>query len=285
MDNIYEIINNRSSCRSFTGEEITEDVLQRILDAACKAPSGGGFQTYSIIQIKNNETKKGLARLCRGQKFIERAPVCLVFCIDYRRIKRINEVIPAPCNLTDNFMNFWMAILDTAISAQTMCLAAEAEGLKSVFIGNIINTVDRVSDLLNLPEYVCPSIMVVLGYPSSKCSSLSKKYNINVVVHDEQYKDMDIDDLMTEYEKKYEDWNMKPAENIVNKVYETCFKLHGNEFAEKVKAYVEKNNEISSYQFWMGYYYLNQDGFLDIDGYVNFMKKQGFNWLVKDGKV
>jgi len=278
MDNIYDIINNRSSCRNFTDEEIPDEVLQRILDAACKAPSGGGFQAYSIIKIKNQETKKSLAMLCRGQKFIEKAPVCLVFCIDYRRIKRINEVVPSPCDLTNNFMNFWMSVIDTAICAQTMCLAAEVEGLKSVFIANIINTLDIVSDLLRLPEYVCPSIMVVLGHPKNK-SALSKKYNTRVTVHDEYYKDMDIDELLIEYEKKYEDWNMKPTENIVDKIYETCCKLQGKEFAEEFKDYVIKNNKVSPYEFWMGYYYLQQEGFLDLDGYIKYMKKQGFNWI------
>mgnify|MGYP000995260426 CR=1 FL=1 len=168
MDNIYDIMNNRSSCRSFTDKEVTDETLDKILNVACKAPSSGGFQTYSIIKIRNEKTKSSLARLCRNQMFIEKAPVCLVFCIDYRRIKRINEVIPAPCDLTNNFMDFWMSVLDTAICAQTLCIAAEAENLKSVYIGNILNTIDQVSNLLKLPKYVCPSIMVVLGYPKNK---------------------------------------------------------------------------------------------------------------------
>lgn len=278
MGNIYDIIENRASCRSFLDKQIPDEVLNKILNAACSAPSGGGFQTYSIIKVKNVMTKKSLANLCRGQNFIEKAPLCLVFCIDYRRVKRINEVIPAPCDVTNNFMEFWMAILDTAICAQTMCLAAEEEGLKSVYIGNIINTIDQVSDLLKLPKYVCPSIMVALGYPKNK-SNLSKKYNLDVIIHDEEYNDMDIEELFNKYEEKYESWNMKPTNNMINKIYDTCYKLHGREFADKCKNSIIDNNKISSFQFWYGYYYLKQEGFLDLGGYIEYMKKQGFNWI------
>ncbi|HCX61018.1 MAG TPA: hypothetical protein DHU59_01130 [Clostridiales bacterium] len=107
---------------------------------------------------------------------------------------------------------------------------------------------------------------------------LSNKYNSMVIVHDEKYKDMEIDSLLAEYEKKYDDWNMKTTNNMTDKIYDTCLRLHGKEFAERFKENAETNNRISPYQFWFGYYYLRQEEFLNFDGYINFMKKQGFNW-------
>ncbi len=278
MISLYDVINNRASCRNFSDKGISDNVINKILNAACKAPSSGGFQKYSIIKVTKEETKHNLAKLCRGQSFIEKAPINIVFCIDYRRIKRINEVIPAPCDLTNSFMEFFMAIIDTAICAHTLCLAAEEEGLSSVYIGNIINTIDQVSDLLHLPQYVCPSIMVVLGYPKNK-PKMSEKYNADVIVHDEEYKDMDIDDLVKQYENRYRNWNMKITDNIINKIYETCYKLNGKEFADECRNYIINEGIISSYQFWFGYYYLQQEEFLNLEGYINFMKKQGFNWI------
>ncbi|WMJ76442.1 MULTISPECIES: nitroreductase family protein [unclassified Sedimentibacter] len=278
MDNIYYIINNRSSCRNFSDREVSDECLEKILNAACKSPSAGGFQAYSIIKIKNSKTKKKLAELCRNQMFIEKAPVCLLFCIDYRRIKKICDVLPAPCEAINNFMDFWMAVLSTAICAHTACLAAEAENLKSVYVGNIINTVDKVSELLNIPKYVCPSVMVVLGYPKNK-PVMSEKYNRTVLVHDEKYKDIEINSLNNEYENKYENWNMKPTKKLVDSIYDTCLKYNGIEMAEKFRSNALNFNKISAYQFWFGYYYLKQDDFLDLSGYVNYMKKQGFKWL------
>ena len=70
--------------------------------------------------MTNIDKKEKLVEYSRNQRFIAKAPVSLVFCIDYRRIKRINEVQPTPFDETNNFMNLWMTIIDTAISAQTL---------------------------------------------------------------------------------------------------------------------------------------------------------------------
>jgi FMN reductase [NAD(P)H] len=278
MDELYNLINNRASCRSFLEKEIPDEVINKILNAACKSPSSGGFQKYSIIKVKKDETKAELAKLCRSQNFIKKAPVNLVFCIDFRRINRINEVIPAPCDEINQFSEFMIAIIDTAICAQTLCLAAEAEGLGSVYIGNIIYTMDQVSKVLKLPQYVLPSIMVTLGYPKNQ-NKLSEKYDLDVLVHDEEYMDMDIDELMNHYNSKYKNWNMKITDNFINKIYDTCYNLRGKEFADKCKEYIINNGKISSFQYWFGYYYLQHEDFLDFDKYINYMKKQGFNWL------
>lgn len=56
-----------------------------------------------------------------------------------------------------------------------------------------------------------------MGYPRTK-SKLSKKYGAHIMVHDEFYQDIEMDELMHEYEKKFEDWKMQPVENIMNKI-------------------------------------------------------------------
>lgn len=275
---IEQIMNERASCRSFSDQSVSDELVEKLVNIACKAPSGGGFQNYSIIKIRNAETKHKLAQLCRNQSFFEKAPVCLLFCIDYRRIKRINQSIPAPMGMQDQFMDLWMSVLDTAICAQTLCLAAEEENLKTVYIGNIIHTMDQVAKLLKLPSLVCPSILVVLGYPSHP-SKPSKKYDATVLMHEEEYQDMEMDDLLVAYEKKYEDWKMRPTEMLLKKIYDTCFRLHGQAFAEQFLHYAAEHHQISPYQFWFGSYYLPQKDFLDGEGYKIFMKHQGFHWL------
>lgn len=275
---LFKIIDNRASCRSFLDKEIPEDILDQILKAAVKAPSGGGFQNYSIIKVTSREKKEQLVKFSRDQKFIAKAPVSLVFCIDYRRIKRITEVQPAPFAETDSFTNMWMSVIDTAICAQTACLAAEALGLKSVFIGNILNVSDRVAELLKLPDYVLPSIMVTLGYPRSPAKT-SKKYGINVLVHDEEYHDLDMDELLAEYREKYSGWNMKPNEKNTGTLYKTAVEYQGQAYAELCKKFVLEKASMSPYQYWFGCYYLDKEGFMGFREYQAFMEKKGFNWV------
>lgn len=277
-NDIFDIIKNRATCRSFMEKEIPEEIMNHLLNDACKSPSSGGFQTYSIIKITKLEKKQQLVKLCRNQKFIEKAPVSLIFCIDFRRVKRINEIEPSPFIETDTFANFWIGLIDAAISAQTLCLAAEAFGLKSVYVGNMVNTVDKVAELLNIPQYVCPAIMVTLGYPTS-IPKLTRKYDNSILVHEEEYQDVDIDALMKAYKEKDGYQRIIATEKLVEKVYNTAKAYHGAEYAEKCKKYIQDKGIISTYQYWFGCYYLEDEGFLNKQGYIEFMEKQGFNWL------
>ncbi len=274
--NIFTIINNRATCRAFQEKEIPAEIMDQLLDLACKSPSAGGFQTFSIIKVTEKEKKQELARLSRNQMFIARAPVNLVFCIDYRRLKRIVEAEPAPCLETDNIINFWMGIIDAAVSAQTLCLAAEAFGLKTVYIGNIINTLDRVSDLLRIPKYVCPAIMVTIGYPA-RVPTPPPRYDKSILIHEEEYRDISMDALMEAYRQKEGEQKKNATERLTQKVYNTAKAYHGVEYAEKCRQFILEKGYISSYQYWFGCYYLDEDIFMQ--GYKEFMKRQGFNWL------
>ena len=96
MDSFYDLVARRASCRSFLPDPIPEDVLRRVLNAGCQSPNGGGFQTYSILCIEDPEKKEALAGLCRNQRFIARAPMNLVFCIDFHRMEQVLRIEPAP---------------------------------------------------------------------------------------------------------------------------------------------------------------------------------------------
>lgn len=277
MNDVLNLIEKRASCRSFLEKEIPEDLLNQVLDAACSSPSGGNFQTYSIIKVTDKEKKLKIQEYSRDQKFIGKAPVNLVFCIDYRRIKRINEVEPCPFNFTEQFKDLWMTIIDASISAHTACLAAESLGLKSIYIGNILNEAGKMSTLLNLPDYVFPVIMLTLGYAKSPIKP-PRKFNRNVLVHDEEYKDADIDTLMEAYREKNNNWKMKPLDKFVDKIYQTTLEYHDKEYAEKCRDYILEKKAISPYQYWFGYYYLDDD-FLDNEAFFEEMRKKLFTWV------
>ena len=91
MADLYELIEKRATCRAYKPDGIPDDVLNRVLEAGCKSPSGGGFQSISIIKITDPDKRKRLVDFSRGQKFVATAPVSLVFCVDYHRMRRVME--------------------------------------------------------------------------------------------------------------------------------------------------------------------------------------------------
>ena len=52
---LYEVMNTRRSIRDFTDEKIPEEVIQRILDAAYKAPSNDHFRDWQFIVVTDKE--------------------------------------------------------------------------------------------------------------------------------------------------------------------------------------------------------------------------------------
>ena len=52
---LTKLLNDRCTCRSFKPNPIPRDVMNYLYDMACSAPSSGGFQRISIIEIQENE--------------------------------------------------------------------------------------------------------------------------------------------------------------------------------------------------------------------------------------
>ena len=94
-----DLLLGRASCRNYSDREIPPDVLSRVLEAGIHAPTAGNLQPYSIIKVKKKRTKEILAELCGGQNFVMRAPLNLVFCIDWHRLQRWAEFEIAPWGL------------------------------------------------------------------------------------------------------------------------------------------------------------------------------------------
>lgn len=275
----FELLKNRCSCRAFSDEEITEDVMDRLLAAATFAPSSGGFQNYSVIKVSKAEKKETLAKLCRNQMFIVKAPVNFIFCIDLHREKRIAESFFGVPNTQYGYEEFVMLTVDTAIAAHNLCIEAEAEGLGTVYIGNILNYQDQVSRLLNLPELVVPIIMVVVGHPKVK-GHLSGKFGPTALVHEEVYEEKDLDILLQEFYRKYKGWNMKPNEKLLNIIEKTSVTFCGKDYAKAGRKKQLEKGWIDPLSFWNGFYYSNRDGMLTFEEHLQYLKKQGF---IRDG--
>ena len=58
---LYEAMRCTFAARQYTGEELPDDVLLRILDNARFAPSGGNRQGGHIIVVRDQSTKEELA--------------------------------------------------------------------------------------------------------------------------------------------------------------------------------------------------------------------------------
>jgi len=78
---LIENLNWRYATKKMTGETISEDALNNILEATRLSASSYGLQPYNIIVVSNPETKKQLLPAAYGQTQITDSSHLLVFSI------------------------------------------------------------------------------------------------------------------------------------------------------------------------------------------------------------
>jgi len=249
-----ELLNARASCRSFASQPIPDDVLQQVLEAGVHAPTAGNLQPYSIIKIEKEAARRRLTELCGNQKFIADAPVGLLFCIDWRRTQRWAEFEVAPYTAASSFRCFWFAFQDTIIAAQNISTAADSVGLGSVYVGMVLECLAELRDMLNLPEGVLPVVLLSLGYPAKK-SSRARKLGVDVIVHDETYREMSDEDLADAFDEKYRGREREITQERLDKIHQVCLEVHGEEFAEECIDRIRTAGHIGAAQSYFGLLY------------------------------
>lgn len=172
-ENTVKELFDRRSVRVFTGQPIPQDAKKAILMAAAEAPTAGCQQLYTILDITDQALKEKLVDTCDHQKFISDAAMVLIFCTDCRKwwmAYRAAGCEPRNPGVGD----LMLAVTDTAIAAQNAVTAAWSMGIGSCYIGDILENCEAQRELLNLPDYVVPSVMLVFGYPTEQQKTRTK---------------------------------------------------------------------------------------------------------------
>ena len=152
---LIDFIFNRRSIRSYENREVPEEVLTQILEAGRQAPSAANRQPIHFIVVKDNELKKNFSSL-QFNGFIKEAPLVIVGCAD------VNSLLTGK----------W-AVVDTAISMQSMVIAAWTLGVGSCWIGAFNE--EKVKEALKIPEKWKIIALITLGYPAEQPKQRKKK--------------------------------------------------------------------------------------------------------------
>lgn len=213
MNQTIELLNARKSMRVYEDCPIPEDAKKAILNAAVQAPSAGNMTMYTIIDVTSPEIRSKLAESCDHQPFIASSKLTLVFCADVRRWMQVFEKYLPEVRKPDAG-DLLLAQQDTLIAAQNAAVAAESLGIGSCYIGDIIERFEYHQELLNLPDYVVPTCMLVFGYPTQQQLDRPKppRFSIEDIVHENAY-DQNKNDMADMLAKRHgfdeaqlEDW-------------------------------------------------------------------------------
>ena len=236
---ILQSLYARKSVRVFEEKAIPAEMKQAILEAAAQAPSAGCQQLYTILDITDQDLKNALADSCDHQPFIAKAPLVLVFCADCR--KWYDAYIEAGCTpRKPGAGDLMLAVTDASIAAQNAVVAAESFGIGSCYIGDIMENCDAVREMLRLPEYVFPAVMLVFGWPTQQQKDRQKPQRCAMehIVHENGYRTMDGAELRQMFGYKagaapFDQW----CTAFHNRKYDSTF---AREMSRSVEEYLEQ---------------------------------------------
>lgn len=212
---VAEAIRRRRAVRTYTDRPVSDEVLDRLLRLALRAPTGSGSQAWSLLVVRDEQRRREVAELviAGGARYfaIMRPKKDGTSEEEHRQWGRdyAEQVLStyriAPVWLIgllvprDNYPAEMAAgghvddVISLAFALENLMLAARAEGL-----GTVPTTAfqrfekDRLRAILGLPEHVDPAIVTPLGFPEAWPEGLAPALARNFrswrsLVHDEAW--------------------------------------------------------------------------------------------------
>jgi len=193
---------NRRSIRKYTSQDISDSLLEKLLQTAARASNTGNMQLYSVVITRDQANKERMAPAHFNQPMVTTAPVVLTFCADTNRFVKWAEQRNAKPGF-DNFQTFIAAMIDAIIFAQAFCTAAEEKGLGICYLGTATYNADKITEALSLPKRVVPVTTITVGYPADMPEQ-PERLPLEAIIHKETYTDYTPDTINVLYKAKEE---------------------------------------------------------------------------------
>lgn len=179
---LYRLIRERRSIRRFTDQPVAPESIERLLEAACWAPSAHNRQPWRFVVLVGEAQKRRLAdamadRLAadlradqvdeamvardtgRSRQRISGAPVVIVVCLSMIDMDQYPDV-------WRQSFEHQMAAQGVAMAAENLMLAAHAEGLGTCWMCAPLFCQNTVRECLVLPQDFEPQGLILLGHPA-----------------------------------------------------------------------------------------------------------------------
>ena len=171
---VLEAVKRRRSIRAFKHQDVSEEIVEKLVDAARWAPSAGNIQPWEFIIVRKPEIKGRLAEAALRQSFVEEAPVVIVVCADEDRSSMGYGVRGET----------FYCIQDTAAAIQNIHLAACSLGLGTCWVGAFRE--EEARKILKIPQGTRPVAIIPVGYPAESPPPRRRR-SVSQVVHYETF--------------------------------------------------------------------------------------------------
>ncbi|MBC7711955.1 MAG: nitroreductase family protein [Rhizobacter sp.] len=200
MNAVIKQMKQHRSIRKYADIDVSDELINKILEAGAFASSSGNMQSYSIIVTRQKELREKMLEAHFNQSMVMDAPVLITFCADFHRMRLWLAESNAPMNF-DNLMSFMIGAIDAILVSQNVALAAESEGLGICYMGTTLASCDQIRNILGCPDHVVPVVGFSLGY-AVESPEERKRLPMKALVHKEIYKDFDSTSIKEAYAER-----------------------------------------------------------------------------------
>lgn len=144
---------NRRSIRKFTGAPVSQEMLNRLLEAGMYAPSARNYQPWHFVLITEKHLREKVCDFHPYASMLPEAAAGILVCGDLE--KEPNEA----------YIN-----QNCAAATQNILLAAYALGLGAVWLGVYPREarIEGARNLFGLPPHILPVSLIALGFPAEE---------------------------------------------------------------------------------------------------------------------
>lgn len=178
-----EVVRRRRMVRNYADRPVSRDAIERIVDAARKAPTAGFTQGIGFVVVTAKDTRRALAEIAHEDEYaaagfdrwISNAPVHVAVCVDeaayHSRYREPDKLGPDGREIDWPVPYWWV---DAGAALMLLLLAAVDEGLAAGFFG--VHRLGGLNRVLAIPEAITPIGVVTIGYaaPDRPSSSLAR---------------------------------------------------------------------------------------------------------------
>jgi len=159
-------IKNRRSIRDFTADPLEgKELRDLILEAGVWAPSGGNAQNWRFIVVTDQKILNKLKLVSPGLLGVPQAVIIVCQDLVYALEKGGELGVKT------------LSLMDTAMAAQNIMLAAYAVGLGTCPIASFHP--EAVQKIMGLPVHIYPQLLISVGF--SKENPLAPKRNPDII--------------------------------------------------------------------------------------------------------
>jgi nitroreductase len=215
-DDLYETMRCAPSTRRFTGQAVPREVLERVLDNARFAPSGGNRQGWHVVVVTDRETRRrlrelyepawaaytermgaralldapepppgvpaGRLRMLRAAdeyaRTFDEVPVHLVICVELDALAIVDQTLDRPSIVGGASVYPFV---------QNILLGLRAEGLGASFTTLLTPAEPVVKELLGLPDGIALAGHISVGHRAEAWPKRLSRKPVSDFVHGERF--------------------------------------------------------------------------------------------------